>query len=118
MDNQAISLELIKMLKEGVDQIPGLVKDVIAYNLYLDICRFIVSAVLLLASAISLGTHIYKGTAGKTEYGTWGPSPLTIICGVVAFFSLLVVICSGVEIVQIEYAPKVFMLEYIKNFIK
>lgn len=104
--------ELLNLLKQGVDlgveQLPSLLNEILEYNL-------VMSTIGLTFAFILAGFVIY--TIIRREYWWNGDSPRPLFPVIICIISL-VSFCTNIkDVVQIIFAPRLYLIEYLSNLV-
>ena len=112
---------LIQKIGEGgdflKDQIPPLINEIILFERFIAILYFLISLGILLTSIYFINL-IYKKTLSK-KYGYEDYDVgITVLLCFAGFASFVNSILSIYEVLKIFLAPKLYILEYLREFIK
>ena len=112
---------LIQKIGEGgdflKDQIPPLINEIILFERFVAILYFLISLGILLTSIYFINL-IYKKTLSK-KYGYEDYDVgITVLLCFAGFASFVNSILSIYEVLKIFLAPKLYILEYLREFIK
>ena len=105
---------LIKLIEKGTDfvkgQVPEVAQQILAFKKMEAIFEVVFFGLLVLALSTGLVTSASHGC----EAGVWVFLVADIIAAIVFVIALY---GTGTTLLQIKYAPKIFLLEYLKNLL-
>ena len=95
-----------------IEQAPDFMRQILAYKMAMNILWFIISSISIGALLLT-ADRVYKW--GKEHHELFFPCMLWVIGG---FVSMTIWICTLTDIIQIHFAPKVYLLEYFAYLLK
>lgn len=115
--------EWLGMLKEGAllagdfakEQTPLLLQEILKYNFWLNIATIAGGLIWLIATFFFCKWATKKMQDAYTEEGYVVG---IIISALGSIFSIVAIVCSTVEALQIYLAPRLYLLEYFGNLLK
>jgi len=103
---------LLKTAKDfTVEQVPQVAKEILRYNAALDMMWIVVGMV-----GLFLSYKFYKFT--KKLCKTEQYEILYVVVGCTSIISVITTLASAADLLKIELAPRVFLLEYLARLVQ
>lgn len=105
---------LIKLIEKGTDFVKGQIPDVAQQILAFKKMEAIFEVVFMFLLTAALGTGLLFSLNHGCEAGVW----IFLVAGIIAAFCLvLATYGSCMTLLQIKYAPKLYLLEFLRDLL-
>ena len=97
------------------EQIPLFIQELLAYNFVMSLSCFILGIILMVSGVVWSWYVLNKGKKNSSWYDEWWGLSLL---GLIPFIIGIGTSISNLEWVKIKLAPRVYLMEYVKDTLK